>query len=209
MILLLSCVTALGASFHIINTSPDAELSALKAILFFVILASAAILFLLGLLYNAIVSDTGGLILKYDDFLRVLLDIRDGTKYFYKEKRRSFRIKSDILAQFEDKTTGDDFLKIYDLSFEGALIKTTRAICAGDPVQLKIYLPFFSEPISAKANVTRVRPTKETKDTKTVYAAGVEYRYMSKLDTEKLIETINIINRMGRKKRSRRLGTFK
>ena len=191
---------SMGVIFYIIPLINASEFFTLKAIFFTLVILGIALFWAIALFYRALNSMAAETLLKYDNMERLLLDIRDGTKYFYREKRRSFRIKTDILACFTDKATGDDFVKIYDLSYEGALLKTTRLLRAGDTVKLNIYLPFFSQPIFASAKITRVRPTKETKGVLPIYETGLEYTDMPEPDSEKLIETINILSRMPRKK---------
>ena len=137
---------------------------------------------------------------RYDDLERTLLGLRDGTKYFYLEKRRSFRIKTDMLAHFADKATGDDYVKIHDISYDGAFLKTTQGLKAGETVKLDIYLPFFPKPVYAEAKVIRASSTKEIKGMSAIFEIGAEFTKMSGDDREKLVESINILNRMPRRK---------
>lgn len=168
-------------------------------LLFLVMLIGGSLLFWnIVIFYGAFDKMRSEFISKYENLERALLDIRDGTKYFYSEKRRSLRIKTDLSGRFPDKA--DEFLKIGDLGYRGALLKTTRPLKTGDTVKLEISLPFFSKPIFAKGRVARVNPTKETKGGLTVYDAGVEYTNLSDEDNEKLTETVTILGRAPRKK---------
>ena len=193
---------AFGVVFYIIPLVNTSEFFTLRAIFFALIIFGLALVWAIALFYRVLGRMTENTLGNLDKIERLLLDIRDGTKYFYREKRRSFRIKTDILARFADKAAGDDFVKIYALSYEGAHLKTTRLLKAGDSVKLSIYLPFFSQPIFATAKTMRVRPTKETKGVLPIYEAGLEYTDMPEQDSEKLIETINILSRMPRRKLS-------
>ncbi|MCM8761159.1 MAG: PilZ domain-containing protein [Candidatus Omnitrophica bacterium] len=195
----------LGAVFYAVNIGPSTEIFLLTSILIFLAFTGIFTAWSLAAFHRNIELIASEMVTKYENIERLLIDIRDGTRYFYREKRRSFRIKTDILARFADgRQTGDDFLKIHDLSYDGALLKTTHQLKPGDTVKLAIYLPFFSEPITAKARIVRVRPTSETKGASAVYEAGIEFSDMSPIDNEKLIETVNILSKMSRKNISRR-----
>jgi hypothetical protein len=187
---------------YIIPLGATSEFDMTKTLLLYTIFVITALFWTIAIVYKAYAATASEAIQKYENIERILLDLRDGTKYFFKEKRRSFRIKTDLLARFADKSTGDDFVKISDISHEGAQLKTVRALKRDDTVKLSIYLPFFSQPINAKARVTRARQTAELKGTSAIIDAGVEYIYLSDEDREKLVETINILSRMPRKSRN-------
>jgi hypothetical protein len=192
-ILLLIYIIPLGAS---------SEFDMTKTLFLYTIFIMTALFWTIAIAYKAYAATASEIIQKYDNIERLLLDLRDGTKYFFKEKRRSFRIKTDLLARFADKSTGDDFVKISDISHEGAQLRTVRVLKAGETLRLNIYLPFFSQPINAKVRVMRARHTAELKGTSAIFDTGVEYIELSDQDREKLVETINILSRMPRKNRN-------
>lgn len=189
-------------AIYAIPLTADSEFVMTKTLLLYIIFVITALFWTIAIIHRTYSETASEVMQKYDNIERILLDVRDGTKYFYREKRRSFRIKTDILARFADKSTGDDFVKISDISFEGAQLKTVRALRSGETVKLNIYLPFFSQPINVKARIARVRPTTELKGASAIIEAGIEYTDISDEDSEKLMETINILNRMSRKDRT-------
>jgi len=146
---------------------------------------------------NRMASDV---LVRYDDMERILLDIRDGTKHFYREKRQALRVKTDIIARFAGKVSGDDFIKISDISCDGALIKTAQALRSDEHLKLDIYLPYFPQPISVNANVIRVHATKETKGISAIFEAGLEFTDMPEGDRYKLMETLDLLTRTPYKK---------
>lgn len=185
---------------YIVPLSATAEFDMIKTLLLYIIFIITALFWTISIAYKAYAIASSETMQTYNNIERILLDLRDGTKKFYQEKRRSFRIKTDLLARFADKPTGDDFVKIIDISHEGAQLKTVRVLKLGETMKLNIYLPFFSQPINAKVRVMRVRPSTELKGISPVVEAGVEYIDLSDEDSEKLVETINILSRMSRKK---------
>lgn len=195
---LLFSILSLFVGLYILSLRPEAALSLTKAIFFYALLVIVSLFWTIAIAYKKISSDAFS---KYDNLETLLLDIRDGTRYFYREKRKTFRVATDIIARFANKISGDEFIKIGDISYEGALLKTTHEVKVGDILELNIYLPLFSQPIYVKANVMRVKLTKETKGGSAIFEVGVEYADMFGPDREKLIETVNILHKSGRKKR--------
>ena len=158
-------------------------------------LVMAALLCIAILVYNALAEMASQAVLKYDRVERILLDIRDGTKIFYREKRRSFRMNADMLARFTDKGTEDDFVRIGNISHHGLKVSTTRVLVAGETIGLYIYLPLFSKPIPVKIRIARVRPTSQVREGKEVFEAGVEFKDITVGDKEKVDETIKALKR--------------
>jgi len=197
---ILFSIFALGIALFAMPLMHQSEFYLFRILCFYVVVVLAGLFWAIALYYKLLSRMASDVLTRYDNIERILLDLRDGTKHFYREKRRAFRVKTDILAHFADKTTGDDFVKIHDISCDGAQLRTTRPLRAGDSVKLNIYLPLFPQPISSKAKVVWARPTKETKGASEIYNAGIEYTEMSDEDRERLIESINIINRMPRRK---------
>lgn len=118
---------------------------------------------------------------------QLLLDLRDGTKHFYKEKRRSLRVKTDITAQLISNNVRD-FIKTIDLSYDGALIRTNRKFKVGDIVELDLFLPLFPQPVHVKVLVVRIVP-----DETGTYQVGVKYLEMPRDERRKLIETLDTL----------------
>lgn len=191
---------ALGIAFYTIPLIHESEFFMLKVIFFYLIILAVALFWAIAIFYKVLNKMTSDTMLKYDNMERILLDLRDGTKYFYREKRLSLRIKTDMIARFTGKNISHEFVKIVDIGCGGALLKTTQPMHEGEMVGLDIHLPFFSQPIHAEAVVKRVRSTKEFRGTSLVLEAGVEYAEISRPDREKLAETIDILSRIPRKK---------
>lgn len=120
---------------------------------------------------------------------QLLLDLRDGTKHFYKDKRKSFRVKADVTAQLVSNNIRD-YIKTIDLSYDGALIRTAHKFKVGDIIELDLFLPLFPKPVHIRVMTVRVVPD-ETLDQPGTYQVGVKYLEMPKDDRRKLIETLD------------------
>jgi hypothetical protein len=130
---------------------------------------------------------------KYTDTERLLVDVRDGTKRFYKEKRKSERVKapSALNARVADKDI-DKLLKVLDLSPEGALLRASRNFFKqGETVYLNMNLPYFVQPIDVKAKIVRIDTLSKGKDP--ACEVGIEYLNMTRSDRDKLKETLDIL----------------
>ena len=194
-------ILSLLVGLYILSIRQESSLLMTKAIFFYTLVVVVALFWMIAIAHKSFTGISSDNLAKYDNLETLLLDIRDGTRYFYREKRKSFRVATDIIAKFANKVSGDEFIKIGDISYEGALLKTTQQVKPGDILELNIYLPLFSQPIYVKAKVMRMHPTKETKGGATIFEVGVEYEDMFGPDREKLIETVNILHKTGRKKR--------
>jgi len=137
-----------------------------------------------GLLYKKLFD-------KLDNLERLLLDVRDGTKKFYRERRRFPRQKFDISAKIFGRGSGE-LIKVPEISQAGALLRSNCSFTLGDVIELNMYLPLFAEPINIKARVVRVTAVEGKAS---IFNVGVEFVNMSQIDKEKLIETINILNK--------------
>lgn len=127
---------------------------------------------------------------RYDNLERLLLDLRDGTKTFYREKRKFARLKEDrISAKIADK---GDLVKIINISQEGALLRPMRYFRPGELMDLNIYLPLFPQPIDVRARVVRVSANPQSQPT--AFDVGVEYLNMSRLDKKRLVETMSALS---------------
>jgi hypothetical protein len=130
---------------------------------------------------------------KYDNLEKLSLDIRDGEKSFYKEKRKSLRIKNEITAKIVNNKVFDGLFKLRDISYEGALLRIDKPMEVGDVIELNIYLHLFPQPIDVKARVVRVLKLK-TEGKSEVYDIGMKFIWMSRIDEEKLRETIDTLS---------------
>lgn len=124
------------------------------------------------------------------DLEKLLLDLRDGTKTFYREKRKFVRAKDGILAKIAGQVS-DELIKVLDISYEGALLRTTQQLKSQDTIDLNIYLPIFPQPIEVKAKVIRVIPAKIESQPPS-FDVGVKFLNISPPDKEKLIETVDL-----------------
>lgn len=133
---------------------------------------------------------------KHGSTEKLLLDLRDGTKTFYKEKRRYRRIKTknQVLTRIIQKGK-DKLIEVIDLSYGGALLGAGQtSFQKGEIVDLSMHLPLFPQPIDVKGRVVRIEPASGKKPkTPNAKNVGVEYLDMARSDREKLIETINTL----------------
>jgi hypothetical protein len=174
----------------------EQSLTSLPKITFtFYFIATLFIIWLIVVGYNHIYNLLSVLVNRSENIELLLLDIRDGTKHFFREKRRSFRIKTDIVARLTGKNSSGDFVKIADIGHDGALIVASGDFPSKEKIELDIYLPLFTEPIHVKAKVVRTHISKELADMSKTYTVGVEFAEISVLDKEKLVETVNILKK--------------
>ena len=128
---------------------------------------------------------------KFDELKKLLFDLRDGTNTFYEEKRKSERVRDNVTMKIVSGGLAE-FVKALDLSEGGALIRTSKKLKENDVIDLNIYLKLYAEPISAKASVARVLPSE---DDISSFDIGLKFLDMSSIAKERLIETLNVINR--------------
>jgi len=122
-----------------------------------------------------------------------LVDIRDGTKNFYKEKRKSPRVRGDITAIIEKKKT-KNLIKVIDVSYEGALLRTHNPFKVGQTIELGMRLPLYAQPIDVKAKVVRIAEAAYGSGEKpSDFDMGVEYLAINRFDKERLNETIDTL----------------
>ena len=146
------------------------------------------------LIYKNISEKISNILDKYNESEKLLLDLRDGTKRFYTEKRKSYRVKADMTAQLLTKGV-NDFIKTVDLSYDGAMIRTTRPFQVGDVIGLNLYLPAHAKPINVRVKVIRVIPEKGMDGKPDTFNVGVKYLEMPPGDRAKLTETLNSLNK--------------
>lgn len=127
---------------------------------------------------------------KYENLEKLLLDIREGTRDFYKEKRRFLRVRNGISARIG----GSELFEVIDISYKGALLRTTQHLKPQDKIELNIYLPIFPQPINVQARVIRVSSARIEGQPET-FIAGVEFLEMNRLDKEKLTETVGVLEK--------------
>ena len=142
--------------------------------------------------YRNLSSFTSDISSKYNNMERLLLDLRDGTKSFYKEKRESPRTADSITATIADTDTSAEFMKVINISDSGALLRTSQKFKPGRTIDLKIYLPLFAQPIDVKAKVVWSNPCEPTGKTPR-FDMGVKYLNIARIDREKLNETIALL----------------
>jgi len=129
---------------------------------------------------------------KYENLEQLLFDIRDGTKKFHNEKRKFNRKNCVMRAKIPD-TSKDEFMKVLDISYTGALLRTTHNFQHGNEINLNLYLPIFAQPINIMAKVVRVDPGRD-EDRSECFDIGIEYLDMAPIDKEKLVEAVNLLN---------------
>ena len=165
----------------------------LKIISIYIILLTACSLWIIAIAYRHLSEFGQAHRDKQESSERLLLDLRDGTKQYQKEKRKSVRIKSEITAQLKTENVCD-YIKTIDLSYDGALLKTVRTFQVGDTIGLDLYLPLFPKPIHINVLVVRVIPNEKDGKTPT-YQIGVKYLQMSKEIRRRLVETLDTLSK--------------
>jgi hypothetical protein len=130
----------------------------------------------------------------------LLLDLRDGTRKFYHEKRKTIRVKKDLTAQLIGKEVRE-FIKTVDVSFDGAQLSSSYRFELGDTIDLNLYLPIYAQPIGVKVRVVRVTAA-AVEDGKQMYNVGVKYLEMPEDNRKKLIEAIEQMMKKQERKKS-------
>lgn len=131
---------------------------------------------------------------KYESIEKLLLDIRDDTRNFYKEKRRFSRVRDGIGAKIVNREGSSELFKVLDISYEGAHLRTAQPLKPQETIELDIYLPLFPQPINVKAKVVRVFPAKLPGQPE-IFDAGVQFLQISRLDKERLTETVDVLEK--------------
>jgi len=143
---------------------------------------------------------------KNSNIEKLLIDIRDGTKNFYAEKRRSPRLQLksyNINAKFIYRDA-DEPIRVMDISNDGARLRLIKNRQLGDILDLNLHLPLFPRPIYIKAKV--VRASKINGDNERGFSnsgigfdVGVQYINVPRAEREKLAETIGLLTDSCRK----------
>jgi len=145
------------------------------------------------ILYNHLRSKYLEVLDKFNNLERVLLDIRDGTKNFYREKRNYPRVQGHISAKLKGS---DEILQVDNISYAGAMLQIDQEFKKGDVINLEIFLPIFPQPITAKSQVVNVSAvTEDAAKGRPKFKVGVEFIGMSSSDKDKLAETVAILNK--------------
>jgi len=130
---------------------------------------------------------------QYDNLEKLLIDLRDGTQKFHKEKRRFDRKDCVMMAKLPNDQDAE-LVKVIDISYTGALLRTAKTFTVGDNISISLYLPIFAQPIEVAGFVARVDSGID--DTrKPCFDIGVEFHNISPKDKEKLIEAVDLINK--------------
>ena len=131
---------------------------------------------------------------RLDDVEKLLLDIRDGSRNFYKEKRKFPRFGTHMLA----KLSGDSkekFSDIINISYGGALLRTKNNLKVGDIMEMSVFLSLFPEPINVKSKVVNIRSDKSSEKGTPGLEVGLKFVSISPFDKKKLIETLDSISK--------------
>ena len=126
---------------------------------------------------------------------RLLCDIRDGTKSFYIERRKFFRVRVKDEAITAILRSGPSIrpMKILNISYGNALLRTNHHFQPGQIVDLDIRLALFPQPIKSSARIIRTTPIPNAYGIDPIFDVGVEFLNMSAIDNDKLIETVSIL----------------
>ena len=130
---------------------------------------------------------------RINDLEEVLLDIRDGTKLFFREKRSCPRINEHIVAKLKS-SSGEELLEVSNISCDGALLKVVPEFKKGDMLELEIFLPLYPQPIAVRTEVVNVIAIKAAAKDKPKFEVGVKFVEISAPNKERLLETINVIS---------------
>ena len=144
-------------------------------------------------LYHHILLKYSKVLDKLDNVERVLIDIRDGTKNFYREKRSSPRVQRCISAKL--KGGEDEILEIDNISYEGALLRTGRDLKRNEMVDLEIFLPLYPQPITVKSKVVNTSTIRDAAKGGPKFEASVKFIEISPSDKERLREAVDIFNK--------------
>jgi hypothetical protein len=149
----------------------------------------ASLWWLLWLVYKLFFKRDSLLYQKFNILESLLLDIRDGTKAFFIERRKFPRLKDSMTARIAGQ---DELIKVIDISYVGAHLKTSKQLQPNDVLDLSVFLPIFPQPIVVKAKVIWASVVR-TEGQPESYKVGIEYLEMGNSDREKLFETLKLL----------------
>ncbi|OGW74618.1 MAG: hypothetical protein A2Z72_07310 [Omnitrophica bacterium RBG_13_46_9] len=184
----LSTLALLATGLRVLSSGPG------NTFFVYAFLVLAILLWFVIEIYKKVYIFSSSVLTRCDELEELLFDIRNGTRRFYREKRRFRRIdaKDKISAKIANKDAGS-FFNILNVSHAGALLRSCQDIfSAGEKLDLSMYLPYFPQPIGVRSKVVRVDHTSPEKADD--FDVGVEYLNMTSIDREKLTETINLLD---------------
>ncbi len=123
-----------------------------------------------------------------------MLDIRNGTKTFFKEKRRALRVGNSVSAKLADNEKAE-FIKVLNISETGALLRSKEKFSQGEVLDFKLYLPLFTYPIDVVTKVARAAPSSD-KDKAGYFDIGITFLKITSSDKEKLLETVDVLKKL-------------
>ncbi|NQU95325.1 MAG: PilZ domain-containing protein [Candidatus Omnitrophica bacterium] len=190
-------ITGLVTALYVLSVEEAESFFAFKISFVYTLLILAALFLFIASVSKKLFLLISNILHKHGGMEKLLLDLRDGTKTFYKEKRKYHRIKTkgQVLTRIIQKEK-DKLIEVLDLSYGGALLGARQtSFQNGETVDLSMHLPLFPQPIDVKGRVVRIERASgrdpKTSDAKNV---GIEYLDMPRSDREKLIETINTLS---------------
>lgn len=178
--------------FYVFSAAQE-SLAILKAIFIYLILSSLSLILIFYFAYQRIYRLFNDFFNQYENIEKLLLDLRDGTKKFYKEKRKFMRVRNGITAKINELEDADS-IKVEDISNGGALLVSAERLKEGQIIHLKIKLPLFAQPIEVRAKIVRVIEVKSQAQ-ESQYKIGIEFIDMISPDKDKLRETVYVLNK--------------
>jgi Tfp pilus assembly protein PilZ len=173
------------------SSAPDLIISkhSIKIAVFCSLLVVFSFLWLIVKIYRELVGLRRLISLEVNNLEDLLLDLRNGTKIFFKERRKFPRFKAGIHARISGE---EKLLKVLDLSLEGALLESETNFHLNDRIDLVVYLPFFPQPIVTKVKVVRISVARN-EGLKRLNTVGVEFQKINNSDKTKLKEAIYLL----------------
>ena len=181
-------ICLMGAVLFIVLFSRLGNIFVLKIIFILALLILSSLWLLIIKINNIFSQDSSILSVKYNNLENLLLDLRDGTKNFRKERRSYSRLRNGIVAKISGQS---ELIKVLDISCTGARLKTSKYFQPKDTLELTVYLPIFPQPIVVKGKVIWVKTIEQAGS----FEVGIEYSGLSTYDREKLAETINLLSK--------------
>ena len=195
--MVLLSITGLVTALYVLSVEEAESFFAFKTSLVYMLLILTALFWLIASVSEKLFLLISNILHKHGNTEKLLLDLRDGTKTFYKEKRkyRRMKTKDKVLTRIIQKGR-DELIKVLDLSYGGALLGARQtSFEKGETVDLNMHLPLFPQPINVKGRVVRIeRASGKKPETPNAKNVGIEYLDMTHSDREKLIETINTLS---------------
>lgn len=172
------------------------SVSVVKPLIAILIIAGSFITGILGWFFINLLSDTLSSLetivdntARYVEIRELLLDIRDNTKYYYKEKRSTKRLGHAISVNYSVGDSAKVILtKTKNIGEYGCFLKTPESLQRGEILHLEIFIPTFPNPVKTSAKVVFVA---EQKLHPALYpGVGLQYIDIKKEDQLKVREFI-------------------